>query len=76
MYHGDLVFQTELIRVLDRWDILIIAGAGYLAIMTLVRLMAARRNQLVDHVRQQISEQHAKRKQGNPESEDSGRGAA
>ncbi len=61
---------------MDRWDILIIASAGYLAIMTLVRLMAARRNQLVDHVRQQISEQHGKQTKSEPTSEDSGRGAA
>jgi hypothetical protein len=42
---------------MDRWDILIMAGAGYLAVMTLVRLMAARRNQLVNQVRQQVEQQ-------------------
>lgn len=70
---NDLAWE---VRVMDRWDILIIASAAYLAIMTLVRLMVARRNQLVDHVRQQIDEQRAQQKTKKPASEDSDRGAA
>ena len=42
---------------MDRWDLLIIAIAGYVAVMSLVRLMARRRNQLVDQVREQIKAQ-------------------
>ncbi len=42
---------------MDRWDIVIIAAAGYVAVTTLVRLMAARRNQLVDQVRKQVAQQ-------------------
>ena len=42
---------------MDRWDIMILAGAGYVAVTALVRLMAARRNHLVDQVRQQMEQQ-------------------
>lgn len=44
---------------MDRWDLFIIAVAGYVAIMTLVRLMAARRNLLVNQVRKQIEQQRS-----------------
>jgi len=44
---------------MDRWDVLIIFAAGYVAVMTLVRLMAGRRNQLVDQVRGQLDAQRA-----------------
>ena len=47
---------------MDRWDLLIIFGAGYVAVMSLVRLMARRRNELVDHVREQIQGQQPKKK--------------
>ena len=39
---------------MDRWDWLIYGVAGYVAVMTLVRLMAHRRNELIEQVRQQI----------------------
>jgi hypothetical protein len=42
---------------MDRWDVLILLAAAYVAVMTLVRLMAARRNQLVDQVRSQLEQQ-------------------
>ncbi|MGI9427273.1 MAG: hypothetical protein ACR2NM_01350 [Bythopirellula sp.] len=63
---------------MDRWDVLIIAAAGYIAAMTLVRLMAARRNQLVDQVRQQVEQQrsHQPAESATPAAEDAGRGAA
>ncbi len=46
---------------MDRWDVLILMGAGYMGVMVLVRLRAVRRNQLVDQVRSQLEEQHAKK---------------
>jgi len=63
---------------MDRWDILIIAGAAYVAVMTLVRLMVARRNHLIDHVRQQVEQQRAQQgpKKTANEDEDANRGAA
>lgn len=62
---------------MDRWDVLIIAGAAYVAIMTLVRLMVARRNQLVDHVRQQIEQQQPSKPANQDEaSKEKNRGAA
>lgn len=61
---------------MDRWDILIIVVAGYLAIMTLVRLMAARRDQLVQQVRQQIEQQRAQQKAAPAPQDEADRGAA
>ncbi|QDT01071.1 hypothetical protein [Adhaeretor mobilis] len=42
---------------MDRWDILLICFAGYVAVTTLVKLMAARRNELVEQVRMQVEQQ-------------------
>ncbi len=61
---------------MDRWDILIIAGATYVAVMTLVRLMVARRNHLVDQVRQQVEQQRGQQTAKKPVDEDADRGAA
>jgi len=41
---------------MDRWDVIIILGAGYVAVMSLVRLMARRRNQVFRYVREKIAE--------------------
>jgi hypothetical protein len=38
---------------LDRWDVLVLIAAGYLAVMALVRMMAARRSELVGRIRAQ-----------------------
>jgi len=62
---------------MDRWDMLIIAVAAYIATIALVRLMAARRDHLVEQVRQQIEQQRtAQQSAARPASEDSDRGAA
>ena len=61
---------------MDRWDIMILAGAGYVAVTALVRLMAARRNHLVDQVRQQMEQQRAQQATKKPANEDADRGAA
>ena len=47
---------------MDRWDALIIFIAGYVAVVSLVRLMATRRNDLIKHVQQQLQEQQAQKK--------------
>lgn len=47
---------------MDRWDVLIIAVATYVAITALVRLMVRRRDELVAQVRQQITELQKKKK--------------
>jgi hypothetical protein len=60
----DLISSWE-VRGLDRWDLLIVAVAAYVAIMALVRLMAVRRDHLVGQVRRQIEQQRAR--QGNAE---------
>jgi len=61
---------------MDRWDMMIILVAAYIAVMTLVRMMARRRNQLVDHVLQQISQQQTRRPATTQSDEDADRGAA
>ena len=50
---------------MDRWDILLLAVAGYVAVLSLVRLMARRRSELVKQVRAQIV-QHRERKPNAP----------
>lgn len=47
---------------MDRWDVLIILLAGYVAVMSLVRMMAQRRNYLFGFLREQIVQQHKNRK--------------
>lgn len=41
---------------MDRWDVLIVGAAAYVAVMTLVRLMTRRRDDLVGQVRQQMAD--------------------
>jgi hypothetical protein len=40
---------------IDRWDIALLMIAGYVAVMTLVRLMARRRDQNVAEVEKQFA---------------------
>jgi hypothetical protein len=44
---------------MDRWDILCIVVAAYVSIISLVRLMANRRNELVAKIRDEIAKQRA-----------------
>ncbi len=46
---------------MDRWDVIFILVAGYVAVMSLVRLMARRRNQSLEQIRGQIAEQTGKK---------------
>lgn len=57
---------------LDTWDIVLLAVAGFVAVTTLVRLMAARRDELLkklrrdferEQVRLKLEEKKKKRKQ-------------
>ena len=64
------------VRGLDRWDILIVAVAAYVAIMALVRLMAARRDHLVRQVRRQIEQQRAQQGDAETTEAEADRGAA
>jgi hypothetical protein len=61
---------------MDRWDVFIILAAGYVAVMTLVRLMARRRNQVLEQVREQIEAQRPKKKKKAEEPDNKNRGAA
>ena len=44
---------------MDRWDVLLALVAAYVAIVTLVRLMTNRRNELVTKIREEIVKQRA-----------------
>ena len=46
---------------MDSWDVTLLVVAGYLAVVSLVRLMARRRNQIFEELRQKVEEE--KRKQ-------------
>ncbi len=47
---------------MDRWDVIIILVAGYVAVMTLVRLMSSRHNQMLVQIREQLTKQLRKKK--------------
>jgi hypothetical protein len=42
---------------MDKFDVLLVAGAAYIAVVALVRLMAARRDQVIRHLRAEIAKQ-------------------
>ncbi|HYO26111.1 MAG TPA: hypothetical protein VEQ85_14305 [Lacipirellulaceae bacterium] len=44
---------------MDRWDVFMAVAASYVAIASLVRLMANRRNELVAKIREEISRQRS-----------------
>ncbi len=44
---------------MDRWDVLLALVAAYVAIVSLVRLMTNRRNELVTKIREEIVKQRA-----------------
>jgi hypothetical protein len=44
---------------MDRWDVLLAAAATYVAVVSLVRLMANRRNELVARIKQEVAKQRA-----------------
>jgi hypothetical protein len=46
-------------EAMDRWDVLLAAVATYVAVVSLVRLMVNRRNELVTKIRAEIAKQRA-----------------
>jgi hypothetical protein len=42
---------------MDKWDWVMITAAAYVAVVSLVRLMAARRDQVIRHLRNEIEKQ-------------------
>ena len=42
---------------MDGWDIALLAMAGYVAVVTLVRLMIRRRDQLLDELRRKVRQE-------------------
>lgn len=47
---------------MDGWDVALLVGVSYLAVMILVRLMLAQRNRLLADFRQQIETAQARKK--------------
>ena len=47
---------------MDRFDLLLYAGAALFAVMSLVRLMLARRDRLIAEVQQQLAAQKRQKK--------------
>lgn len=45
--------------MMDRVDILLIGAAGYIAILSLVRLMAARRDDVIRQIREELARRRA-----------------
>ena len=42
---------------MDGWDVALLAMAGYVAVVTLVRLMIRRRDQLLDEFRRKVKQE-------------------
>jgi hypothetical protein len=61
---------------MDRWDVFIILAAGYVAVMALVRLMARRRNQALEQIREEIASQRPQKKKQTEPTDKKDRGAA
>ncbi len=54
---------------MDSWDVTLLVVAGYLAVVTLVRLMARRRNQVFEELRQKAEEEKRKQVQTDMEAQ-------
>lgn len=48
-----------MMQSMDKLDVLLVAGAAYIAVVSLVRLMAARRDQVIRQLRAEIEKQRA-----------------
>ncbi len=55
---------------IDRWDISLMLIAGYVAVMTLVRLMARRRDQNISQIEKQMEALREQVKSNSPKSKD------
>jgi hypothetical protein len=62
--------------MVDRFDMLMFAIAGYVAIVTLVRLMISRRDEVVGYLRTQLERQAAEAAAAAAAEEDEDRDAA
>lgn len=46
---------------MDRWNVLIIIVAGYVSVVSLTRLMAQRRDELISKIRDEIAKQRTRK---------------
>jgi hypothetical protein len=51
---------------MDGWNIALLAVAGYVAVLTLSRLMAARRNEITAQFRREVEKEKNRREQTPP----------
>ncbi len=49
---------------MDSWDLTLLVVAGYLAVVSLVRLMARRRNQVYEELRRKAEKEKRQQAQG------------
>ena len=61
---------------LTRWDLALLAVAAYVAVMSLVRLMRARRDQLIADVQRQVKAHKKHARQGQADEASDNRDAA
>jgi hypothetical protein len=55
---------------MDKIDVLLVVGAGYMAVVSLVRLMAARRDQVIRQLRMEIEKQRKAKEAAEEEERD------
>ena len=55
---------------MDKIDVLLVVGAAYVAVVSLVKLMAARRDQVIRHLRAEIEKQRKARAAASEEERD------
>jgi hypothetical protein len=61
---------------LSGWDLALLAGGGYLAVISLVRLMRLRRDQMLEQLRRDMMDEQLRRKRKGQPSDGSGQAAA
>ncbi len=61
---------------MDGWDVALLVVAGYVAVVTLVRLMVRRRDQMLDEFRRDVAKEKARRELDQRKQQQSERGKA
>ena len=53
--------ESAIMEIMNGWDLVLLVGAGYVAAITLVRLMIGRRDQLLQRFRNEMKVAQAER---------------
>ncbi len=54
---------------MDAWNVAILLAAGYVAVITLARLMIRRRNQMMEQFRHEVEHEKRRRETDKPKSQ-------